>query len=125
MRAALALAALLYGGAGFASDLYLTCAYSDGTRSTLAFVSNGGSLVFREGSMLIEEGKTDSFGGSGRVSQTPAALRVEYSIRDVRIVTTIFRDSWQLLRSTVRGGVQTYRNAQCAPVSPEADNSAH
>jgi len=121
MRAVLTVLALLYGGAAFADDLYLTCRYSDGLQTRLAFVSNGSRLVFREGSMRIEEGTTDTFGGSGKVSEIPGALKVEYSIRDVQITTTIYRDSWQLLQSTVRGGVQTYRSAQCALAPPEAE----
>jgi hypothetical protein len=125
MRAVVTLSALLCSSAGFADDLYLKCAYSDGSQTKLAFLSNGSALVFREGSMTVEEGKTDAFGGSGRVSQMPGALKVEYSIRDVRIVTTIFRDSWQLIRSTTRGGVETYRNAQCAPTQPEEVPDGH
>jgi hypothetical protein len=106
MRVLWTLSALLYVSAGFADDLYLSCTYSDGLHTKLAFLSNGSGLTFREGSMLIEDGKTDEFGGSGRVSQTPSALEVEY------------RQSWQLVQSVVRSGVQTYRNAQCALSQP-------
>ncbi|MGA8706706.1 MAG: hypothetical protein WB646_06915 [Steroidobacteraceae bacterium] len=118
MRVVLTLSALLYAGAGFADDLYLDCTYSDGLHTKLAFLSNGSGLTFREGSMLIEGGKTDEFGGSGRVSQTPSALKVEYTIRGLQITTTVYRQSWQLVQSVVRSGVQTYRNAQCALSQP-------
>ena len=118
MRAVLTLSALLYAGAGLADDLYLACTYSDGLRTKLAFLSSGSTLSFREGSMLIEEGKTDEFGGSGTVSQTPSTLKVEYTVRNLQITTTIYRDSWQLVQSVVRGGVQTYRNGQCVLSGP-------
>lgn len=118
MRALLTLTALLYGGAGYAADIYLSCTFSDGLHTKLAFLSSGNGFTFREGTMTIEEGKTDAFGGSGRVSQTPDALKVEYRLRDVQITTTVYRDSWQLLRSTVRGGTQTYRNGQCVLSPP-------
>jgi hypothetical protein len=118
MRVLWTLSALLYVSAGFADDLYLSCTYSDGLHTKLAFLSNGSGLTFREGSMLIEDGKTDEFGDSGRVSQTPSALEVEYTLRGLQITTTIYRQSWQLVQSVVRSGVQTYRNAQCALSQP-------
>jgi len=118
MRVALTLSALLYAGAGFAEDVYLACTYNDGLHTKLAFVSNGSGLTFREGSMLIEEGKTDEFGGSGRVSQTPGILKVEYTVHGLQITTTIYRESWQLVQSVVRSGVQTYRSAQCTLSEP-------
>jgi len=112
---ALTLSALLYAGTGFSDDLYLACTYSDGLHAELVFSSNGGGLTFRDGPMLIEEGKTDEFGGTGRVSQTPSTLKVEYTTRSLQITTTIYRGSWQLVQSVVRSGFQTYRNAQCTP----------
>ena len=118
MRVALILLGLLYAGAGFADDLYLACTYGDGLHTKLAFLSNGAGFTFREGSMLIEEGKTDEFGGTGKVSQTPSTLKVEYTARSVQITTTIYRESWQLVQSVVRSGVQTYRSAQCTLSEP-------
>ena len=118
MRMALTLSAMLFAGAAFSDDLYLACTYSDGLHTNLAFSTSGGGLTFREGPALIEDGKTDEFGGSGKISQTPGTLKVEYTVRGVQITTTIYRGSWQLVQSVVRSGVQTYRNAQCTPSEP-------
>jgi DNA invertase Pin-like site-specific DNA recombinase len=42
----------------------------------------------------------------------------QYTIRGLQVSTTIYRQSWQLVQSVVRSGVQTYRNAQCALSQP-------
>jgi hypothetical protein len=118
MRIAFVLWALPFSAAAQASDLYLACNFSDGLRSNVAIVTTPGGRSFHEGAMTFVEGQTDSFGGVGTVSETPASFRIEYAIGSLHILTTIWSESWQLLELTNRSGAETYRSAQCAPIDP-------
>jgi hypothetical protein len=115
MRIAFALWSLPISAAAQASDVYLDCNFSDGLRSNVAIVTSAGKHSFHEGSLSFVEGEKDAFGGLGSVTETPASFRIEYSIGSLKIVTTIWSQSWQLLELTNRSGAETYRSAQCAP----------
>ena len=118
MRAAFVLWSLPVSAAAQASDLYLTCHFSDGLQSNVAIVSSAGKHAFHEGSMSFVDGEKDAFGGLGSVLETPSSFRIEYAIGSLQIVTTIWSQSWQLLELTNRSGAETYRSAQCSPTPP-------
>jgi hypothetical protein len=118
MRIAFALWSLGFAVAAPASDLYLACSFSDGLRSNIAIVTSAGVRSFHEGSMTFVEGNADAFGGLGSISETPSSFRIEYAIGSLRILTTIWSQSWQLLELTNRSGAETYRSAQCTPTEP-------
>jgi hypothetical protein len=118
MRIAFALWSLPFAAAAQASDVYLACNFSDGLRSNVAIVTSAGRHSFHEGSLSFVEGQKDAFGGLGSVAETPDSLRIEYAIGSLKIVTTIWVQSWQLLELTDRSGAETYRSAQCTPTQP-------
>jgi len=118
MRIAVTLWSLSFAGVAQASDLYLACNCSDGLHANVAIVTSADGRAFHEGSLTFVEGQKDDFGGLGSISETPASFRIEYVIGSLHILTTIWSQSWQLLELTNRSGAETYRSAQCAPISP-------
>ena len=118
MRIAFALWSLAFSALAQASDVYLACNFSDGLRSNVALVTSAGKRSFHEGSMSFVEGEKDAFGGLGSITETADSFRIEYAIGSLRIVTTLWSSSWQLLELTNRSGAETYRSAQCAPTDP-------
>jgi hypothetical protein len=118
MRIGLALWSLPFMAATRASDLYLSCSFSDGLRSNVAIVTSAGVRSFHEGSMSFVEGQKDAFGGLGSISETPSSYRIEYAIGSLHILTTIWSESGQLLELTNRSGAETYRSAQCVLTEP-------
>lgn len=118
MRIAFILWSLACATAARAADVYLACNFSDGLHSNVALVGSAAKHSFREGSMSFVDGEKDAFGGLGRITETADSFRIEYVIGSLRIVTTIWSSSWQLLELTNRSGAETYRSAQCTPTGP-------
>jgi len=118
MRSAFALWLLPLSAGVPASDLYLSCSFNDGLRSKVAIVGNAGERSFHEGSMTFVDAQKDNFGGLGSVAESASSIRIEYALGSLRIVTTIWPQSWQLLELTNRSGAETYRSAQCTPTEP-------
>ena len=118
IRIAFTLWSVSLAAAAQGSDVYLACNFSDGLRSNVAIVTSAGKHSFHEGSMSFVEGQKDAFGGLGSIEEAPDSFRIEYAIGSLKIVTTIWTQSWQLLELTNRSGAETYRSAQCAPTQP-------